>query len=465
MRALLTTLLCVFSLPALAEAERAVVVAMRALPAGTVLTWEMVGQRKSYPSELPREARVHEDGASYVVGQRILEPLDAGEALQWGHFSAIYRNPTDYQPYCDRIEAARRMRRAYPSPPVKPAKTQTVLVASEALLSGTVLKRKMLTPLTLPSAFASRYWVSADAIDAVVGTRLLETMLEGDVLRYPRLAPYASEPRCDWLFEDAGNRYTTKGPAEADALVCPKGTRRVEGVPGGAQWTSLMPGWVAYCELPDGRRHGPLKAWHRMKPGLEWEGAYADGQRTGRWKAWNGGVASFELTYVAGKPHGPFVEWERDGTTTAQGDFVNGRREGLWKLRGRKRDEQVHATFSQGLPHGTWKWLEADGSVARQLVFEKGIAKGDFPDAVDVAAVARDVPPGTLLTHDLLTPHKVPASLQPSVFVSRSDASNVTNQRMELGLSKGAPLLWSDSIQIPELSVSPPAPVSPAKSP
>ncbi|MFY2559304.1 SAF domain-containing protein [Corallococcus terminator] len=465
MRALLTLLLCVFAIPALAEADRQVVVAMRALPAGTVLTYEMVGQRKSFPPELPPESFVREDSAAYVIGQRIIEPLDVGEALQWGHFSSIYINPTAYQPYCDRIQAAQRMRRAYPSAPVKPAETQTVLVTSEALLGGTVLKRKMLTSITVPSTFASRYWVSEDAIDAVVGTRLLETLDKGDVLRYPRLAPYASEPRCDWLFEDAGNRYATKGPAEAAGLVCPKGTRRVDGVPGGAQWRSLMPGWVAYCEKPDGRRHGPLRAWHRMKPELEQEGAYADGQRTGVWKSWMAGVATIELTYVDGKPHGPLLAREPDGTTDAQGDFMNGRREGLWKIRVRERDEQLHATFSQGLPHGTWKWIKADGSVSRQLDFEKGIAQGAFPDAVVIAAAARDVPPGTLLTHDMLTPHKVPASFLPSVFLSRSDVSHVTNQRMEPGLSKGAPLMWSDGIQLPELSVPPPKPVSDTKAP
>lgn len=436
-------LLCLAAHSAHAGADTSVVVASRALPAGTVLTPESISERP-LPSALVTKSMVLPKDAAFLVNQRLLEPLEAGEPIQWSQMATTYTSPSAYRPYCDWVKAAGKRKRAYPAVP-RLADVLPVLTAARALPAGTVLTRDMLVPLRAPGAFVSGYWVLENAMGAVVGQRLLTPLEQGDVLRYPQLAPYASEPRCDWLFEVAGNAYADKGPPQAEGFACPPGTSRVQGVPGGSKWTNLLPGWVAFCQKPDGSRHGPLKAWHRLGRGLVEEGAYEDGKRTGAWKHWEAGqaVPLVEASYVKGRPHGRWVQ-RNAGALVAEGQFQEGLREGLWRISGGTGSAELHATFTAGLPDGTWRWQGADGSVVRQLDFEKGQPKKAFPKGRAIAIATRDLPPGIVLRPELLKKLPVPDQFWLPAFVGEDGVSYVFNQSVAYGVPAGAPLLWLD---------------------
>ncbi len=62
-----------------------VVVAATDLSEGTVVTMEMVSQR-SIPEQFVTSSIVKPDSASYVVGQRVLVALQAGDPLLWSQF-------------------------------------------------------------------------------------------------------------------------------------------------------------------------------------------------------------------------------------------------------------------------------------------------------------------------------------------------------------------------------------------
>lgn len=382
--------------------------------------------------------------ASFVVDQRLLEPLEEGEPLQWSQMATIYNKPSEYRPYCEWMKAAGKRKRAYPRVP-RVDDVLPVLTAARALPAGTVLTRDMLVSLRAPGSFVSGYWVLENAVGAVVGQRLLAPLEQGDVLRYPQLATYASEPRCVWLFEAAGNAYEKKGPPEAEGFACPAGTRGVQGVPGGSKWTNLFPGWVAFCQKPDGTRHGPWKAWHRLGSGLVEEGQYEDGKRTGAWKHWEVGqsLPAVEASYVKGRPHGRWV-LRNAGALVAEGRFQDGLREGLWRIPGGADSAELQAPFTAGLPDGTWRWLKADGSVVRQLDFEKGQPKKTFPKARAIAIAIRDLPPGTVLQPALLKKLALPEEFWPPAFVGEDSASFVLNRPVAYGMPAGAPLLWLD---------------------
>jgi serine/threonine-protein kinase len=74
--------------PSVEEDEVPVVVAARDLPAGTVVTFEMLQQR-SYPARIVTASVVKPDSASYIINERLTAPLRAGDMLLWSQFSAL----------------------------------------------------------------------------------------------------------------------------------------------------------------------------------------------------------------------------------------------------------------------------------------------------------------------------------------------------------------------------------------
>src|SRR6476646_7792759 len=59
-----------------------VVVAADDIPEGTVVTFDMVSQR-SVPEQFITSSVVKPDSASYIVNQKVLVPLQAGDPLLW----------------------------------------------------------------------------------------------------------------------------------------------------------------------------------------------------------------------------------------------------------------------------------------------------------------------------------------------------------------------------------------------
>jgi pilus assembly protein CpaB len=62
-----------------------VVVAAQDVPEGTVITFDMISQR-SVPEQFVTSSVVKPDSASYVVNQKVLVPLQAGDPLLWSQF-------------------------------------------------------------------------------------------------------------------------------------------------------------------------------------------------------------------------------------------------------------------------------------------------------------------------------------------------------------------------------------------
>ena len=62
-----------------------VIVANQDIPEGTVVSYEMVSQRP-IPEQFVTSSVVKPDSASYIVGQKVLVPLQAGDPLLWSQF-------------------------------------------------------------------------------------------------------------------------------------------------------------------------------------------------------------------------------------------------------------------------------------------------------------------------------------------------------------------------------------------
>ncbi len=62
-----------------------VIVASTDIPEGTVVTYEMINQRP-VPEQFVTSSVVKPDSASYVVGQKVLVPLQSGDPLLWSQF-------------------------------------------------------------------------------------------------------------------------------------------------------------------------------------------------------------------------------------------------------------------------------------------------------------------------------------------------------------------------------------------
>ncbi|MGI5865295.1 MAG: Flp pilus assembly protein CpaB [Myxococcales bacterium] len=62
-----------------------VIVANQDIAEGTVITYEMVSQRP-IPEQFVTSSVVKPDSASYIVGQKVLVPLQTGDALLWSQF-------------------------------------------------------------------------------------------------------------------------------------------------------------------------------------------------------------------------------------------------------------------------------------------------------------------------------------------------------------------------------------------
>jgi pilus assembly protein CpaB len=62
-----------------------VVVAAQDIPEGTVVTFDMISQR-SVPEQFVTSSVVKPDSATYVVNQKVLVPLQAGDPLLWSQF-------------------------------------------------------------------------------------------------------------------------------------------------------------------------------------------------------------------------------------------------------------------------------------------------------------------------------------------------------------------------------------------
>lgn len=69
-----------------------VIVVAQELPEGTVITYDHLLQR-SVPEQFVTSSVVKPDAASYIVNQRLLVPVQAGDMLLWSQFETRKRAP------------------------------------------------------------------------------------------------------------------------------------------------------------------------------------------------------------------------------------------------------------------------------------------------------------------------------------------------------------------------------------
>lgn len=126
-------------------------------------------------------------------------------------------------------------------------------------------------------------------------------------------------------------------------------------------------------EYKDGKRVGPWKFYHKNGQ-AEQLGSYIGGQPDGEWKwYYPNGVLRREENYYKGNEDGPSVEYSDTSKVIAQGEYVDGLREGFWFFD--VGDHREEGSYRDGQMHGDWKFINDLGVV----VFEGNFVDGQ-PD-------------------------------------------------------------------------------------
>ncbi len=135
-----------------------VIVAAVDISENTVVTFEMISQR-SVPEQFVTSSIVKPDSASYIVNQKVLVPVQAGDPLRWSDFETTRSTKVFF--------AARE-------------------VPLGAALSGDDLEeRSAVEPLLTES------WVRAAERDGVVGRVLIAPFHKGDPILWTHFPPRA----------------------------------------------------------------------------------------------------------------------------------------------------------------------------------------------------------------------------------------------------------------------------------
>ena len=110
------------------------------------------------------------------------------------------------------------------------------------------------------------------------------------------------------------------------AAPCPSGTRLMgEGPPNGSET------WCAKTVNGQDVKEGPFVVYHDDGSKMI-QGEYHDGKQNGVWTQWydNGQMSSVDH-YKDGVQEGEHTGWYTDGKIAAIGMYKNGKREGVWK--------------------------------------------------------------------------------------------------------------------------------------
>ena len=179
--------------------------------------------------------------------------------------------------------------------------------------------------------------------------------------------------------------------AKPDSITCPKGTvLKGEAPPKGT---------YAWCELPDGRRHGPWMVWPSYGTTRK-VATYDRDELHGRWAQWHQEGDRIESIdhFVRGVRHGPSRRWHKNGQLAQEGEFRDGYPMGrfrAWDPTGKLISDvqmskaggvlitwdgelKVQQTWKDGKQHGLTTAWYANGQKEREVLFERGAAHGRF---------------------------------------------------------------------------------------
>lgn len=133
-----------------------VIVATVDIPEDTVVTFEMISQR-SVPEQFVTSSVVKPDSASYIVNQKLLVPVQAGDPLLWSQFE------TKKQPL--------------------------VLFARSDIAAGVAVSLDALEEKPVPESFLTPSWVRSEDRPQALGRTVLAPFRKGDPIMWTHLAP------------------------------------------------------------------------------------------------------------------------------------------------------------------------------------------------------------------------------------------------------------------------------------
>lgn len=181
--------------------------------------------------------------------------------------------------------------------------------------------------------------------------------------------------------EGVRREYDNKGQVEK-AFIFRRGKIIAEGIFTDAGKKEGL--WKEY--YPDGKMKATGTYADDIKTG-EWKFYYPNGQleQTGSYKAgklegeWNwfysSGKPLRKEFFIDGLADGMLTEYDEDGNIITEGDYIEGKKEGLWFYKvGDNTDE---GEYAEGLRNGTWKSYYADGLLHFEGKFVDDLPNGE----------------------------------------------------------------------------------------
>jgi antitoxin component YwqK of YwqJK toxin-antitoxin module len=143
-----------------------------------------------------------------------------------------------------------------------------------------------------------------------------------------------------------------------------EGIMNEEGAKNG-EWKEYFPNGSLRAEgkYNDGKRVGEWVFYHE-NGNIEQTGYYNDfGEYDGTWRwYYASGELLREEEWFNGLLDGYLVEYAEDGTVITEGDYIEGREEGLWKYQSDNYSEEGY--YRDGLRNGLWKSYYDDGQLS-----------------------------------------------------------------------------------------------------
>lgn len=104
-------------------------------------------------------------------------------------------------------------------------------------------------------------------------------------------------------------------------------------------------------------RDGKYESW--FEDGRPHEhGWYHHGKRDSLWTEWDAsGLKCYEITWLGGRMHGPYVKCNGDTGAFEKGKYVNGKRDGFWMVDGHALTGNAQhgwGHYGRGLKQGRW---------------------------------------------------------------------------------------------------------------
>jgi len=129
---------------------------------------------------------------------------------------------------------------------------------------------------------------------------------------------------------------------------------------------------ATWCELPDGRKHGPyVEWWSRTQQRMR--GQYQFGGRTGTWLSWaRGGPRTREIEFWEGDVHGRARFWYESGHPWKGGEYRRNQEHGMWSWYHEGAGLSLQGSYISGKKHGIWKQWARDGSELGECSFDRG---------------------------------------------------------------------------------------------